>query len=40
MNFKDVLGIGDSKEERDRLDGCTDTAGRCKIAKVGKLEEV
>ena len=40
MNFKDVLEIGDSKEERDRLDGCAGTAGRCKIAKVGKLEEV
>ena len=39
MNFKDVLEIGDSKEEKDRLDGCGGTAGRRKIAEVGKLEE-
>ena len=31
MNFKDVLEIGDSKEEKDRLDGCGSTAGRRKI---------
>ena len=39
MTFSDVLEIGDSKEEKDRLDGCGDSAGRLKIAKIGRNDQ-